>query len=155
VNTSTTILAAALFVVAGVPSALFAQTSAPIGVSVGQRVRVQAPLVFPGKQKGVVLSPVLDTLFLKEKNAIVRPVPVEAIAVLETSRGRQRWLWGFLGATTGFFAGGLLGAQTYDTGESDIDGILAATAGAVIGTISGAIVGAIAAPERWRRIPLR
>ena len=81
------------------------------------------------------------------------PVPVSAISVLEVSRGRQRWLWGFLGATAGFFAGGLLGAQTYDTGESDIDGILAAAAGAVIGTVSGAVVGAIAAPERWKKVP--
>jgi hypothetical protein len=97
----------------------------------------------------------VDTLFLKKKDASVEPVPITAISVLEASRGRQRWLWGLLGATAGFFAGGLLGVQTYDTGESDIDGILAATAGAAIGTVSGAIIGAIMAPERWKRIPIR
>ena len=134
---------------------LNAQTSAPIGVSVGQRVRVEAPAVFQERHKGNVLAPVIDTLFLKEKNSSVQPVPVNAIMTLEVSRGRQRWLWGFLGATAGFFAGGLLGAQTYQTGESDIDGILAAIAGAAIGTVSGGIIGAVAAPERWRRVYAR
>ena len=131
-----------------------AQTATPIGVSVGQRVRVQAPTIFGDKRKGDVFGPVADTLFLKRREA-VEAVPVSAITSLEVSRGRQRWLWGFLGATAGFFAGGLLGAQTYDTGESDIDGILASIAGAAIGTVSGAIVGAVAAPERWKKIPVR
>jgi hypothetical protein len=131
-----------------------AQTAAPIGVSVGQRVRVQAPPLFEDRRKGDVFAPVIDTLFLKKKDAAVQPIPVSAITSLEVSRGRQRWLWGFLGATAGFFAGGLLGAQTYDTGESDIDGILASIAGAAIGTVSGAIIGAVAAPERWKKIPV-
>lgn len=143
------------FLVVAAAMRLPAQSAAPLGVSVGQRVRVQAPALFGDKRKGDVFAPVGDTLFLKKKDASVEPVPVNAISVLEVSRGRQRWLWGFLGATAGFFAGGLLGVQTYDTGESDIDGILAATAGAAIGTVSGAIIGAIAAPERWKKIPVR
>ena len=139
-------------VIAASSTSMSAQGATQLGVSAGQRVRVQAATVFPEKQKGVVVAPPVDTLFLKQKNSVVQSVPVNAITMLEVSRGRQRWLWGFLGATTGFFAGGLLGAQTFDTGEGDIYGVLAATAGAVIGTISGGIVGAIAAPERWHRV---
>lgn len=127
---------------------------APLGVGVDQRVRVTAPTLFTGKAKGSVVSPVADTLFLKERSG-VRTIPVSAMTQIDVSHGRNRLLWGFLGATAGFFAGGLIGGNMYDTGESDIDGILGVIGGAALGTVGGAIVGAIAAPERWKRLPTR
>lgn len=128
-----------------------AQSAAPLGVAVGQRVRVEAPSVFPEKRKGSVLSPVADTLFLRDREAIL-PVPVTGITGLEVSRGRNRLLWGFLGATAGFFAGGFIGGQSSSAQSGEIDGIIDVVGGVIVGTVSGAVIGAIAAPERWRRI---
>lgn len=132
---------------------LGAQQPAPsqLGVSAGQRVRVQAPTLFNSLRKGKVGPAAGDTLFLIGKNS-TEAIPAAAITRLEVSRGRNRWLWGFAGATTGFFVGGTLGARTGDPGYENIGAVLGAFAGAMAGTISGAIIGAVAAPERWRRV---
>ncbi len=124
--------------------------STPLGVGVDQRVRVAAPVVFTGKMTGRVVSPVGDTLFLKQ-NKVVRPIPVEAITEVEVSRGRNRLLWSFLGATAGFFVGGVLGGSTHNSTGSDYGALLGVIGGVTVGTIGGAVVGAIAAPERWKR----
>lgn len=134
-----------------------AQSAAPLGVSAGQRVRVQAPTVFTESRKGDVLAPVGDTLFLKERH-VVHSIPVNAITHLEVSRGKNPWargLLGFLGATAGFVGSLFLGANLLTAIESSGDASPFGYGIAGVGMIAGAFVGARAAPERWEKIRIR
>jgi hypothetical protein len=115
---------------------------------------VTAPSINGETIKGNVVQSLGDTLLLRQSKTI-RPIPVPAITAIDVSRGKNRLLWGFLGATAGFFAGGFLGGNASDTGEGDINEILGVIAGVTVGTVGGAIIGAVAAPERWKRVFVR
>lgn len=123
----------------------------------GTRVRV---LDRSGGERftGTILRVTQDTLGLAVGggSALVS-LPATRLASLEVSEGRERAQGAWRGAGIGLVVGALIGAVAMrgdGTTPGDMGVLVGLLAGGVVGVGSGAVIGAIAAPERWRSVPL-
>jgi hypothetical protein len=149
-------IARALLLLTVTASAAAAQYSSPVGLSIGTRVRVVAPAIFPDRTIGTVLTAQNDTIVVRRSGTDATfVVPVSSLQKVEISAGRSRAKWGALGAVVGLFAGGIAGgaslAHDDTTGLGAVAGFFA---GATLGLGGGIVIGALAAPERWVNYPL-
>ncbi len=126
-----------------------------LGVGVGSRVRLTAPVIAPDPMVGRVAGLTPDSLLLERGGGARLQIDSRQVRALSVSAGRNRWGWALRGAGIGLLAGGVLGGWSVgahdDTGVGGFVGFLA---GAIVGAPLGAGAGALAAPERWIALPL-
>lgn len=133
------------------PAALSAQTTdAPLGR--GTRVRVSAPTVLKRRVSGEVVRMSRDTLVVGRRDDEVA-VPLEAVELLELSRGKDPFMGAVWGTGIGAVSGVALGAVACTaSGDecSDVVAILALYGGGAVGAGVGLVAGALVGKERWR-----
>jgi hypothetical protein len=131
-------------------------------LTVGTRVRMQAPSAVAGRLTGVVLVRSADSVTVSRNNAAPLAVPIAALTSLEISRGKSHGRGAWTGALWGggsMFALGLVippeETCSSATGRCETDtraesALFAGLGGAMIGALIGGIVGS----ERWDRATL-
>jgi hypothetical protein len=151
------------------PAVGISQVSQPyvIGVDVGSRVRIAAPVFGPEKRVGTVVSLTPDTLVLRQgANTAFHPVATWMITGLEISNGTHTRkakgaLWGLL---IGAGGGAVLGYALYREPRCRAEGFgcldligpdskatnaaFSAVGGGLLGTLAGTLFGMIAT-ETW------
>jgi hypothetical protein len=134
------------------------QPASLLPVSVGSRVRLQAPMVVLGRIEGTVIKLDGKSLLVAGSERTPVSVPRQAITQLEVSHGRHGHA--LLGMGMGAAIGAVLGAAVGSTGcvpavgcgDSYSGG--AAALGALGGGLWGAGIGALIRTERWSAVPL-
>jgi len=136
-----------------------AQASVPLGL--GDRVRVTAPGLVPGRAVGSVLA-LSDTLLLQDDaGESLLAIPIASVIHLEVSRGRRsRWARGLgVGFLGGALVGAVYGGTNAGTGPGEIDlptdvamGLSAAFFGAG-GALVGLVIGAMIRTDDWVPVP--
>jgi len=134
------------------------QTPAISPVSVGSRIRIQAPASIQGRIEGTVMA--MDETSLLISTNDQRPLTVrrQDIASLEVSAGRQR------SAIQGTVIGAIAGILLLQTSVRDqcagndtacyTDRSRATVDGLVGGAIWGAGIGALIKRDRWMAVPV-
>ncbi|HET9011340.1 MAG TPA: hypothetical protein VFN38_05960, partial [Gemmatimonadaceae bacterium] len=85
-------------------------------------------------------------------NALLQ-LPMNRLASIDVSEGRDRLGWSTRGAGIGVIGGGLVGAiAVWQESHGDLGVLAGFFAGGMLGAGSGAIIGALMAPERWNRV---
>jgi hypothetical protein len=145
---------AALF---SVSSAATAQESLS-HLPAGSRVRIKAPGVFERDVVGSITAYVADSLTVTQRKSNRQlTLPLDEIASIDRSKGRDHVLGAAVGAVGGAIGGVLLGIACVsvcsDSHSSDAN--LAPIGGFVIGLPAGTILGALVGIERWQRVRFR
>ncbi len=128
-------------------------------VAPGDRVRVTAWSVVPGRPVGTVVSLGADTCVLEvEGRAEPLTLPLASVTRLEVSRGQESNVGkgaltgGLIGAAFGLFVGLIVGSDPEFFGENAFANSVAVLGGAGIGV--GAIIGSLSTSDRWEEVPL-
>lgn len=152
-----TILAVALLLAA--PVDLVAQRE-PV-VAPGDRVRVSAGGVFPGRLVGTVMSLTPDTFVLEiEGRSQPLALPLASLETLQVSRGRKsHWPEGaVIGALAGAGIGTIVSYRFGFGCVAKIANRCVATGGwilgGLLGLLIGADIGASIKSDRWETVPL-
>jgi hypothetical protein len=131
-------------------------TTLPLSLTPGTRIRIQAPEVFPGRVVGTVNSVSADSVTIDVPG---RPEPVsvlrEKIARLDVSGGpRSRGVDAAIGAGIGAGIGAVGGALANSgRGSYIVSGGAVVGVCALLGTGVGALIGAAIPPgEHWKPI---
>jgi hypothetical protein len=122
------------------------------------RVRIKAPGVFEREAVGSITAYGADSLrFTPAKANRQLTLPLDEIASIDRSKGRDHVLGAAVGAVGGAIGGVLLGIACVsvcsDSHSSDAN--LAPIGGFVIGLPAGTILGALVGIERWQRVRFR
>ena len=134
------------------PASLRAQSDR-LYLSVGTRVRVQTAPDGP-PFTGTVWRITSDTLAVavSSGNALLQ-LPMNRLASIDVSEGRDRLGWSARGASIGALSGGLIGSiAVWHESQGDLGVLAGFFAGGMLGATAGALLGAIIAPERWSRV---
>lgn len=137
------------------PTSLRAQVDR-LYLSVGTRVRVQTVPDGP-PFTGTVWRITADTLAVavSSGNALLQ-LPMDRLASIDVSEGRDRLGWSVRGASIGALSGGLIGSiAVWQESHGDLGVLAGFFAGGMLGATGGALLGAITAPERWSRVRAR
>ena len=141
-----------------VPSILGAQLGE---LTVGQRVRLEAPGIFAGRFEGTILSRSTDTLVVARPGGVQQRVAVGSLTSAEVSRGKSRTLGAQRGALWGGGIAGALGlaiaipaSTSSDTTFNNVE--LAGFVAQMFlgGALWGAGIGAAVGAEKWDRFAL-
>lgn len=158
IQTAIRCAATVLALVLLLPGVASAQAQAISPVSVGSRIRIQAPASIQGRVEGTVMA--MDETSLLVSTNDQRPLTVrrQDIASLEVSAGRQRSV--IQGTVIGAIAGILLlqtsvrdqcaGNDTAcytDRSRATVDGLVG-------GAVWGAGIGALIKRDRWMAVPV-
>ena len=123
-----------------------------IFVAVGTRVRVGGDGIQPFTGSVLRLTPDTLSVAAGSGRALVM-LPTTRLTSIEVSEGRDRLGWAVKGAGIGVLAGGVIGSATLGR-DDQLARLAGFFAGGVLGAGTGVLVGAVAAPERWRRLSL-
>ena len=145
------------------PFEAFAQVE---GVEIGERVRITAPTVQPGKIKGTVASFTASTMTLSLRDTTLL-IPYASIQKAEVMNGRKRNIGkgALIGAASGAVALGIVSAATnkpcgdgdwcfFEMSNAEAFGF-GALIGALGGAVNGAIIGTFIKTDRWEEVPVR
>lgn len=128
---------------------------------VGDKVRITAAELFPGRVAGEVEWILPDTLVLRPKDYAPQLVPLASVQALEISRGNEQYVGAVLGGLLGILAGASIAGSLAgsDGPQSGFDTkALLVSAGAILGGFGGYFVGKqadrLVFGERWEEIPV-
>jgi hypothetical protein len=157
---------AALFItfVAATVSPLAAQTTPPLMLARGTRIRVSLKASPDFLQFGIVDTLKDGWLSWRPVGDSSHTVPLNAISTLEVSHGRHSHAGrGALigGSTLGLACLGVFGAMA-SAAEGDFmrleggwrDALLLSAAGTAVGAGAGALIGSLSDSERWQDVPI-
>lgn len=121
----------------------------------GARVRITSPSNDLQKHVTTVTEVRGDTIVVASQ-AGVRPIALSDVSAIEVSTGRRNRVVrdGLIGLGTGFTAGFLLGALTYEEPDflvagPEEAGALVGTMFGLVGLVAGAVIGAFDYTDRW------
>ena len=123
----------------------------------GSRIRMSVPGGVEKKLVGTFTAHEGDSVTIRLKANRQLVLPLDDIASIDRSRGRDRAIGAVLGAVGGAIAGVGLGAVCVSVcpKANSSDPNFAPIGGFVIGLPTGAIVGALIGWERWQRVKFR
>ncbi len=149
------LLAGALVLTASID--LFAQQEPP--VAPGDRVRVTAWSVVPGRPVGTIVSLGADTCVVAlEGRAEPLMLPLASVTRLEVSRGQRSNVGkgaltgGLIGTALGLLVGGYVSTDPEFFGEDAFAKTVAVLGG--VGAGVGLLIGAMSRSDRWQEVPL-
>lgn len=122
----------------------------PVSHGVGVRL-VRADSALP-VLRGAYLGVDRDSLRLELARGATLALPIQGIAYLDESLGRQRWRGFLVGVVAGATLGGFTGWLAMQKEDPNGLGQFVMTiTGVVLGAPIGGVTGAVLAPERWAR----